>query len=158
MVYNRTLPSSGNAFQEAHARLLLDSYRALLKRDLMDSCPMNVGRSLYEAPMVVLAHDAVADPVFFYGNLAAQRLFELSWDELVLLPSRFSAEPVARDERQRLLDLVASQGFIDDYSGVRIARSGRRFLIQHATVWNLLGKEGQRLGQAAAFDRWVPVA
>lgn len=108
--------------------------------------------------MVVLAHDTAVDPVFFYGNLAAQHLFELNWNELVQLPSRFSAEPVARDERQRLLDLVTSQGFIDNYSGVRIAKSGKRFLIKHATVWNLRGKEGQVLGQAAAFDHWVEMS
>jgi hypothetical protein len=113
---------------------------------------------LYKAPMVVLAHDTATDPVFFYGNRAAQRLFEMTWEELVRLPSRYSAEQVAREERQRLLDLVTRQGFIDNYSGVRIAKSGKRFLIEHATVWNLLGQEGQVLGHAAAFDRWVPVA
>ena len=103
-------------------------------------------------------HSSATDPVFFYGNLAAQELFELDWNELVQLPSRFSAEPVARDERRRLLDLVTSQGFIDNYSGVRIAKSGKRFRIKQATVWNLLGHDGQVLGQAAAFDHWVPVA
>ena len=158
MQYNRAPLSPANAFQLAHARLLLDSHRALLKRDLLESPSMEIGRALYEAPMVVLAHDTAVDPVFFYGNLAAQRLFELNWNELVQLPSRFSAEPVARDERQRLLDLVTSQGFIDNYSGVRIAKSGKRFLIKQATVWNLLGHDGQVLGQAAAFDHWVPVA
>ena len=139
-------------------RLLLDSHRALLKRNLLELPSMEIGRALYEAPMVVLAHDTAADPIFFYGNLAAQRLFEMNWEELVKLPSRFSAEPVAREERQRLLDLVALQGFIDNYAGVRIAKSGKRFLIERATVWNLLGQEGQVLGQAAAFDHWVPAA
>ena len=158
MPYDRAPPSPGNAFQLVHAQLLLDSHRALLKGDLLESPSMEIGRALYEAPMVVLAHDTAADPVFFYGNLAAQRLFELNWNELVQLPSRYSAEPVARDERQRLLDLVASQGFIDNYSGVRIAKSGKRFLIKHATVWNLLGHDGQVMGQAAAFDHWAPVA
>ncbi len=154
MKYDRAHPSPANAFQLAHAQLLLDSHRALLKRDLLESPSMEIGRALYESPMVVLAHDTAADPVFFYGNLAAQHLFELDWNELVQLPSRFSAEPVDRDERQRLLDLVTSQGFIDNYSGVRIAKSGKRFLIEHATVWNLLGHDGQVMGQAAAF---VPV-
>ena len=158
MQYDRAQPSPANAFQLEHARLLLDSHRALLKRDLLVLPATEIGRALYEAPMVVLAHDTAADPVFFYGNLAAQQLFELNWNELVQLPSRFSAEPVARDERQRLLDLVTSQGFIDNYSGVRIAKSGKRFRIKQATVWNLLGHDGQVLGQAAAFDHWTPVA
>jgi hypothetical protein len=158
MDYDRTIPSASNMFQSAHAQLLLNSHRSLLKRNLLESAPTEIGRALYEAAMVVLAHDTSADPVFFYGNLAAQRLFEMNWDELVRLPSRFSAEPVARDERQRLLDLVTRQGYIDNYSGVRIAKSGKRFLIKHATVWNLLGQDGQVFGQAAAFDHWVPAS
>jgi hypothetical protein len=158
MAYDRSVPSPDNAFQIAHAELLLNSYRSLLKRDLLNPSTTEIDRALYETPMVVLAHDTATDPVFFYGNLAAQRLFEMGWEELVRLPSRFSAEQVAREERQRLLDLVTRQGFIDNYSGVRIAKSGKRFLIEHATVWNLLGQEGQVLGQAAAFDHWVPAA
>jgi hypothetical protein len=39
-----------------------------------------------------------------------------------------------------------ARGFIDDYAGVRIARTGRRFLIQRATVWNLTDDQGQRCG------------
>ncbi len=158
MTDDRALPAPGNAFKIAHAELLLNSHRALLKRDVLDPSAVEFGRALYHAPMVVLAHDTAADPVFFYGNLAAQQLFEMNWNELVQLPSRFSAEPVAREERQRLLDLVSTQGFIDNYAGVRIAKSGKRFQIEHATVWNLLGPEGQVVGQAAAFDHWVPVA
>lgn len=158
MDYDRAAPSRDNAFKLAHAELLLHSYRTLLKRELLSASSTDVGRALYEAPMVILAHDTAADPVFFYGNLAAQQLFELGWAELVALPSRYSAEPVAREERQRLLDLVTRQGYIDNYAGVRIAKSGKRFRIEHATVWNLQGKDGQVLGQAAAFNHWIPIA
>jgi len=159
MPVDRTRPTPGNSFQAAQAVLLLDSYRALMRRDLLHpASPKEIGRILYEAPMVVLAHDTAADPVFFYGNLAAQQLFEMDWEELVRLPSRFSAEPVAQEERQRLLSLVARQGYIDNYAGIRIAKSGKRFQIEQATVWNLLGPSGQLVGQAAAFERWVAVA
>ncbi len=158
MAYDRAAPAPDNSFKFAHAELLLNSHRILLKRDLLDPSATEIGRALYDAPMVVLAHDTAADPMFFYGNLAAQRLFEMRWEELVQLPSRFSAEQVAREERQRLLDLVTRQGYIDNYAGVRIAKSGKRFLIEQATVWNLLGAEGQVVGQAAAFDHWVPIA
>jgi len=158
MDYDRTIPSPDNAFQFRHAELLIDSFRTLLKRDLLAPTATDIGRVLYEAPMVVLAHDTANDPLFFYGNLAAQRQFEMEWQELVRLPSRFSAEPVAREERQRLLDLVTRQGFIEDYAGVRIAKSGKRFLIEQATVWNLLGPRSQVVGQAAAFNRWTPLS
>ncbi len=49
---------------------------------------------------------------------------------------------------------VTRYGFIDDYAGVRIARTGRRFRIRQATVWNLFDEHGQRCGQAATFARW----
>jgi len=156
MTFDRSTPSPANDFQSAHAELLLGSYRTLLGEELLQQPATQIGRSLYEAPQVVLAHDTAPDPVFFYGNLAAQQLFEMDWETLVRLPSRYSAEPLAREERQRLLDLVAQQGFIDNYSGVRIARSGKRFLIEEARVWNLLGPDSQVVGQAAAFARWAP--
>jgi hypothetical protein len=50
---------------------------------------------------------------------------------------------------------VTRDGFIDDYSGVRIARTGRRFRITHATVWNLLSPDGRACGQAAMFGNWT---
>ena len=75
----------------------------------------------------------------------------MNWNEIVGLPSRLSAEPLAQAERERLLQRVAANGYIDDYSGVRIARSGRRFTIKQATVWNLVNPGGVVLGQAACF-------
>ncbi|HVN42283.1 MAG TPA: MEKHLA domain-containing protein, partial [Steroidobacteraceae bacterium] len=83
-------------------------------------------------------------------------LFERGWEELVGLPSRLSAEAPAREERERLLERVGAHGFIDDYSGVRIAQSGRRFRILRATVWNVLDPAGERIGQAATFSEWEP--
>ena len=51
------------------------------------------------------------------------------------------------------LAAVAAQGYIDDYSGIRIAQGGRRFQIRNATVWNLLGGQGQ----AALFSEWQEI-
>lgn len=99
----------------------------------------------------MLSHDAAPDPCFTYANLAAQAVFEMPWSEIIGLPSRRSAEIPAQAERAHLLERVATQGYIDDYSGVRITRSGKRFLIQRAIVWNLLNPQGERLGQAACF-------
>jgi hypothetical protein len=138
--------------------LLLASHRALTGRDLLPivpgETPEQSARRLYTAPFVVLAHDASADPLFTYANLSAQHLFEMGWNEIVGLPSRLSAEAPARDERERLLERVAARGFIDDYSGVRVAKSGRRFRILRATVWNVIDSSGRRVGQAATFADW----
>ena len=62
-----------------------------------------------------------------------------------------------RDDRAVLLRRVASHGFVEDYRGVRISRTGRRFLVEQATVWNVLDGHGNRRGQAATFSRWTPL-
>lgn len=142
----------------AHAgdrlQLIAGSYARLAGRPLI-AADGDLAGALWRAPFVVLAHDAEADPVFFYANRMALELFELTPEALVRTPSRFSAEPVERAERERLLETVARQGFIDDYAGVRISSTGRRFRIEQATVWNLVDAEGRVHGQAAAFARWT---
>jgi hypothetical protein len=89
-----------------------------------------------------------------YGNAAALALWEMSWTELTATPSRLTAEAPNREERARLLAAVTSNGFIDDYSGIRISKNGRRFRIAQATVWNLISTDGKLCGQAAMFSRW----
>ena len=74
--------------------------------------------------------------------------------EFTALPSRLSAETINQAERARLLDRVTRHGYIDDYSGIRIAKSGRRFMIRNATIWNLLDADGQHYGQAALIRTW----
>jgi len=149
-------PSADNGFQAGHAALLLNSHRHWTGRDLLDPSLTSkaAAQALYEAPFAVLSHDTAADPVFTYANLTAQHLFAMSWSEIVGLPSRLSAEPLAREERERLLARVATHGYIDDYNGIRIARTGQRFRIAAATVWNLLDDAGNYCGQAACFADW----
>ena len=107
-----------------------------------------------DAPHCVLAHNIDPDPRFIYANKAAQTAFEYDWDEITCLPSRLSAEPIDREERQRLLEAVARHGFATGYSGIRIAKSGRRFLIEDGVVWQLIDRDGAVRGQAATFARW----
>jgi hypothetical protein len=112
-------------------------------------------RWLYEeAPYCVLAHNTDPDPTFIYGNKTAQKCFEYSWEELTTLRSRLSAEENERAERQRLLDLVKRQGFAAGYRGVRVAKSGRRFWIDDAVVWQLIDRGGVLHGQGAVFRQW----
>lgn len=148
-------PGPDNHFCAEHARLLLDSYRRLTGRELVPAGdPAQRARALYEADFVVVSHDTAPDPVFNYANLAAQRLFETSWETFITLPSRLSAGPVHRDERRRLLDEVSRRGYIDNYAGIRVAQSGRQFRIEAATVWNLADDGGEYAGQAAMFSVW----
>ncbi len=149
-------PTSDNDWLAGHAMLLRTSYLRWTGKDLLapGANAGQVAHALYHAPFVVLSHDTAADPCFTYANLTGQRLFEMPWSEIVGLPSRFSAEAPVREERERLLAQVATHGYIDDYQGVRVARSGRRFLIRSATVWNLVDAGGDKVGQAAAFSDW----
>ena len=104
-----------------------------------------------EAPFGVLAHDGGADPRFIYANLEAQTCFEYSWSEIIGMPSRLSAGPADRAERQRLLDAVRRDGFVRGYRGLRIAKSGRHFWIEDGIVWQLSDDAGIERGQAALF-------
>jgi hypothetical protein len=133
--------------------LLADSYARLVGASLVPEG--KDPRWLYhEAPFVVLAHGTEQDPKFIYANAAAQACFEYSWDEFLALPSRLSAEPADRAERQDLLDAAARNGFLTGYRGIRIAKSGRRFLIEDGIVWELIDQAGERHGQAATFSLW----
>lgn len=144
-------------FYAAHADLLCISYERCMGQPLVaDASTSSQGiESLFTAPFALVSHGTEADPIFNFGNQIALDLFELTWEQFTALPSRKSAEPVNREERQRLLDRVTQHGYIDDYSGVRISSTGKRFLIENAVVWNLVDEQGQYRGQAAAFDQWT---
>lgn len=150
-------PCEANAFLSDHAALLLRSYRELSGRDLLGEMPKDpaeAARLLWEAPFFVSSHDGADDPVLDYGNRSALALFKMPWETFTATPSRFTAEPQNRDERARMLAQAARDGFIDDYSGIRIASDGSRFRIARATIWNLLDPSGQVIGQAATFAHW----
>ena len=115
----------------------------------------DVAQALWDAPLAIVAHGTQTDPLFFFGNRQALALFEMTPQAFITLPSRLSAEPELRSERAALMARVTQDGFINDYSGVRISATGRRFRIQQATVWNLDDAAGTRHGQAAAFSDWT---
>jgi MEKHLA domain len=139
------------ATDAAFYELLTGSFARLLGRPLVPA-EANAAWLYRVAPFAVVAHNTDADPRFVYANIAAQTCFEYSWAEFTALPSRLSAEPMERAERQRLLDAVTRDGFIADYRGVRIAKSGRRFWIEDAIVWQLIDRDGNLRGQAATFS------
>jgi PAS domain-containing protein len=136
--------------------LIAESFARLTGKSLVAPAP-DLRAALWHAPAVIVAHGIEPDPVFFYGNRAALDLFEMSFADFTRLPSRFSAEPMAREARAQLLARVSREGFIDDYRGVRVSASGKRFLIENAVVWNLTDSDGGLHGQAASFSRWRPL-
>lgn len=157
------LPSAENDFLVNHINLLRRSFQHFVRQDLIrdafplpdgessDASDVTIARAIFYAPFVLLSHNAAADPIFTYGNQAALHLFEMTWEELTTLPSRLSAEPPNREERSRLLQTVSTQGYISDYRGIRISKTGKRFAIEQVTVWNLQDEDGHYCGQAAAY-------
>ena len=149
-------PCPANEYYQAHVALLLESYERLLHRPLLDVAGTSeLSWQVYFGDFALLSHDTQAVPLFNYANKVALDLFELSWEELIVMPSRLSAEQPNQEERQRLLARVTKDGYIDDYSGVRISKNGKRFLIQRAVVWNIHDQLGNYYGQAACFKDWV---
>jgi hypothetical protein len=149
-------PSEANGYHPIHAALLADSYRERTGRMLLELEPGDdqIGRSLFNAPFAVVSHGTQADPVFNYGNATALALFGMTWEEFTQMPSRLSAEPMERDERDRLMAQAIRAGCIDNFTAVRISKQRRRFQIERATLWNVTDEEGALHGQAAVFPEW----
>lgn len=114
-----------------------------------------LSQALFEAPFVVLSHGAEADPILNYGNRQALKLWRMEWEQFTQTPSRLTAEPMERADRDRLLHQAKVNGFINDYQGVRICSTGQRFSIHNVILWNVLDERGVCCGQAATFDHWT---
>lgn len=146
-------------------RAMVASYYRWTKRELIPGMHINaysmddriVLQQLFEHNGVILAHNTATDPTFVFANHTAIKLWEYSWTEMIGLPSRLTAEPDLRPNREQLLARVRDFGYIDDYSGIRVSKSGRRFRIERATVWNVIDSNETRIGQAATFNHWTPL-
>jgi PAS domain-containing protein len=149
-------PAEDNHFLSRHVAMMSDSYRMLLGKGLITENHTHgtLAKALFYASFVVVSHNTAADPVFNYANLKALELFGFSWEEFTQLPSRLSAEPIHQFERDKLLAEVTLKGYLDSYQGIRITKTGRRFLIKNAVVWNLIDDERCYAGQAAKFGEW----
>lgn len=135
---------------------LLDSYAHWLRRELIErsGTPLEQAQQLFHSPFVVASHGTEADPVLNYGNQTALALWEMNWRQFTQTPSRLTAEPPNREERARMLEQAKTQGYIADYRGIRISSSGKRFLVEQATIWTIQKPDGATIGQGAAFSAW----
>ena len=147
-----------------HAMTLLRTFRACTGRPLIDinleiSSPEEAARALFFADRVVLSHGRQADengPILNYGNNAGLKLWKATWEELSTMPSRRTAGAEDQEARAVTMETVTKRGFVEGYSGVRVALDGSRFRIEDVTIWNLF-EDGTRIGQAATFPRWTPL-
>jgi len=144
-------------FYITHGMMLSSSYQHLLGYPLLLKKQANIEEieALWSAPFAILSHGVEEDPIFNFGNKTALELFEMNFEELIQLESRKSAEAVNRQKREQLLAEATKNGFVTNYSGVRISATGTRFLIEDATIWNLSDSKGTYHGQAATFNKWT---
>jgi len=142
----------------AWTELLLDSFEQLIGRSLLPRIGTGKEQSkmLFYAPFVLVSHGTQTNPIFNYGNRGALDLWGLTWQELLATPSRSTVEgEEIAQERQKMLDLVKKQGYINDYHGVRTTKNGQLFRIEKAIVWNIIDRDGIYCGQAATFADWI---
>jgi len=146
------------AFLQRQTQLLLQSYQHWTRVPLIPPSAHSV-QDLINFVYPVASHIAGDDPQFNYANHSALALFKMRDDEFLGLPSRYSAEPMVREQRAAFLAEVTANGFVENYSGVRIAKDGSRFLIEQATVWNVVDITEPKdiLGQAVVIKKWTPL-
>ncbi|GFR40424.1 hypothetical protein Agub_g998 [Astrephomene gubernaculifera] len=159
-------PAQPSQYDNPETRMLAfqmcDSYWRLTGKYLLEGVDFQrLPAALYRAPFALLAHnkfqEGVTDPIYIYGNRAALELFETSWEELLATPSRKSAaeeDAAAQQDRNGLLERAAQCGYVTGYEGWRVSKGGRRFKIREVTLFNIMDREGTKLGQAAVFDQY----
>jgi hypothetical protein len=137
----------------AYAALLSDSLFRLTGQVVPSDA-----EQLFAYPLPLVSHGTQTDPIFRYGNRAALDLWGMDWAKFTTLPSRLSAEaePGIQGDRQALLQKALQQGFVNDYSGIRISATGQRFRIADTVLWNVVDRDGQRHGQAALIGSVEP--
>ncbi|PZO41737.1 MAG: MEKHLA domain-containing protein [Pseudanabaena frigida] len=145
-----------------HVQLLMYSFHHWTGDTLLAlpnyQSPVEISNALFNADFVVVSHGTQADPILNYGNQKALDLWKMDWHTLTTTPSRYTAEPIERSEREQLLAQAKSQGYISNYRGIRIASNGDRFYIDRAIIWNVVDKAGNLRGQAATFRNWEAIA
>lgn len=140
-----------------HSVFLLECYEHWLGKSFFPKKSDRVAftRELFLAPFALLSSGCEKDPMLNYGNLTTLQLWETSWEEFCKTPGRETAEKIEQESRERFLREVEAKGSIQNYEGIRISKTGRRFRIQDACVWNLIDSRGNYYGQAAVIRKWV---
>ena len=142
-----------------HSQRLLNSFAHWTGRELLPrmGTPAEQAASLYRTAFIVVSHGTEADPILNYGNSVALDLWEMDWAAFTRTPSRLTAETAQlQEECARFMEEALQKGYILNYRGIRISRTGKRFWIENATIWNVLDEQGTCWGQAATFSEWRP--
>ena len=135
-----------------HIKNVLNSFEKLTGKTIINrSNPEMDFLEIENGEFVLVSHNGADDPVLNYGNQFALKLWEMNWDEFIKTPSRKTAEPDLRVQREKMLSIVSKQGYFDNYEGIRVSSSGKQFKIKNAVIWNVKNEQGECTGQAAYF-------
>ena len=145
-------PAPGNSYQAGYLMKVVAAFARVTGGDLIAEAaldPADLGKSVWEGQFALLTHDTNA--ILNYGNRFGLALWEMDWETLTRTPSRDTAPEEDRAARAALMAEVERNGFTRSYTGRRVSRSGRLFLIENATVFTLIDEKGAGFGTSAFF-------
>ncbi len=152
-----SLPAETNDYHAGFIARVAQSFHQVTGRSLLNEAgldPKALGRSAWFGDFALLTHRGDPGAVLNYGNEFALKLWEMDWNSFTATPSADTAPRNASAGRDLLMEKVARQNYVSGYAGERVSRTGRRFLIENATVWRLLDDRGGSFGMAAFFRRF----
>lgn len=147
-------PSQQNNYLLEHISIILKSYSSHTGKYFIPENFNNIesAKFCFNASFALLSHTNEKEPIFNYANESALKLFEMEWQELVLTPSKKSAEKIQQEDRKKLFEEVSQKG-ITNFTGIRVSKSGKRFFIEDGILFNLY-KDKNFYGQSAFFSKW----
>ena len=160
MTFPSSSPDGSNHYCVEHVVILLSNLERWTGVDLAGEFGISagaLGKGVFLAEFCLLSSDLSADPVLNYGNQRALDLWEMSWEELTSTRSRDTARADRQSDRDGLMRQVDEKNFITGYSGERISKTGKEFLIKDVTIWNLFDDDGKPYGRAAWFKDISPL-
>ncbi len=138
---------------------LLQSYKNAFGKPLLicpdvDDYHRLQSQELFILKKIVIAHDKQDDPCLIYANASALQLWQMSWDEMIGMPSRQTAPKDAQRQRQAILNKAITKTAIKGYRGIRVNKKGEKFFIDNVKIWTIWDNDNSAIGQAASFASW----
>jgi MEKHLA domain len=149
-----TFPSTSNEYQREHVLIMLNNLKRWANYDLIEDYRFSLdtlGSAVFNADFYILSHNGATDPILTYGNQQVLSQWEVSWEELTTMHSRYTAKPEDRADRSIFMAQVKAHNYVRGYQGIRVSKTGREFEILDGIVWNLFTDSGDFYGQAAWF-------
>ncbi len=151
------IPSNENNYLKDYIYQITRSLKDLANIEIVDPSLSleEQAKQVFNSDYILLAHNAASEPIFNYANKSALSLFEMPWDEITKLSSKYSAEADEQAKREEFIAEVTAKGYSKNYSGIRVSKTGRRFEIKNVILWNVYDANNNRIGQAAMFNEYT---